>query len=47
LDWENTQKIADILIKFNKEWKTILLFTHDIHLLNYIKSSIDVNLFKL
>lgn len=47
LDWENTQKMADILIKFHKEWKTILLFTHDIHLLNYIKSSIDVNLFKL
>jgi len=47
LDRENTQKIADILIKFHKEWKTILLFTHDIHLLNYIKSSINVNLFKL
>lgn len=47
LDWENTQKIADLLMKFNKEWKTVLLVTHDIHLLNYLKSSIEVNLFKL
>lgn len=47
LDWENTQKIADILIKFNKEGKTILLFTHDIHLLNYIKHGCKINLFKL
>jgi ABC-type lipoprotein export system ATPase subunit len=47
LDWENTQKIADLLMKFNKEGKTILLFTHDIHLLNYIKHSCKINLFKL
>jgi cell division transport system ATP-binding protein len=37
LDWESTQKIADMLIQANKSGKTILLFTHDIHLLNYIK----------
>lgn len=47
LDWENTQKIADMLIKFNKEWKTVLLFTHDIHLLNYVKHNWKINLFKL
>jgi len=47
LDWENTQKIADILMKFNQEGKTVLLFTHDIHLLNYIKHSWKINLFKL
>lgn len=47
LDWENTQKIADLLIKFHKEWKTVLLITHDIHLLNYIKHSTKVNLFKI
>ena len=37
LDWESTQKLADMLIQANKNGKTILLFTHDIHLLNYIK----------
>ena len=38
LDWEHTQEIADILIEVNKAWNTVLLITHDIHLLNYIKS---------
>lgn len=47
LDWENTQKIADNLIKLSKEWKTILLFTHDIHLLNYVKKECEINLFKI
>jgi len=47
LDWENTQKVADIFMRLNKEWKTVLLFTHDIHLLNYIKKSTEINLFKL
>lgn len=47
LDWENTQKVADVLMKLNSEWKTILLFTHDIHLLNYIKATQEITLFKL
>ena len=47
LDRDNTQKVADVLIRLNKEWKTVLLFTHDIHLLNYIKSSVEISLFKL
>jgi len=47
LDWENTQKVAEILIKFNQDGKTVLLFTHDIHLLNYIKHNWKINLFKL
>ena len=47
LDWDNTQKIADVLIKLNKEWKTVVLFTHDIHLLNYVKSNTEISLFKL
>lgn len=47
LDWENTQKIADIFMSLNKKWHTILLITHDIHLLNYIKKSVKINLFKL
>lgn len=47
LDWESTQKIADMLMKFNKEGRTVLLFTHDIHLLNYIKHNWKINLFKL
>jgi len=47
LDWENTQKLADMLIDANKNGKTILVFTHDIHLLNYIKHNWKVNLFKI
>ena len=47
LDRDNTQKVADVLIKLNKEWKTVLLFTHDIHLLNYVKSNTEISLFKL
>ena len=47
LDWKNTQKVADIFIDLNKKWKTILLITHDIHLLNYIKKNVNINLFKL
>lgn len=47
LDWESTQKVADMFIEFNRQGKTVLLFTHDIHLLNYIKHNWKVNLFKL
>lgn len=47
LDWKNTQKVADIFIDLNRKWKTILLITHDIHLLNYIKKNVNINLFKL
>jgi len=47
LDWENTQNVADLLIKANLEWKSILIFTHDIHLLNYLKKKIKINLLKL
>jgi cell division transport system ATP-binding protein len=47
LDWESTQKVADMMIQANKNGKTVLLFTHDIHLLNYIKHNWKVNLFKI
>lgn len=47
LDRKNTQKVADLFIDLNKKWKTILLITHDIHLLNYIKKETKINLFKL
>lgn len=47
LDRENTQKVADMLMDFNKQGKTVLLFTHDIHLLNYVKHNWKINLFKL
>ena len=47
LDWESTQRVADLLINANREGKTVLLFTHDIHLLNYIKNNIEINLFKI
>ena len=47
LDWEYTQEIGDLLIEANKSWNTILLITHDIQLLEYIKSKINVRVFKM
>jgi ABC-type lipoprotein export system ATPase subunit len=47
LDREYTQEIGDILIDSNKAGKTIILITHDIHLLNYIKSKAEVNIFQM
>jgi hypothetical protein len=35
------------LVDANKSWNTILLITHDVHLLNYIKSKAKVNVFQL
>lgn len=37
LDREHTQQVADLLIEANKLGNTVLLITHDIHLLNYLK----------
>jgi cell division transport system ATP-binding protein len=47
LDREYTQEIGDLLVDANKSWNTILLITHDVHLLNYIKSKTNVNVFQL
>jgi cell division transport system ATP-binding protein len=47
LDREYTQEIWDLLVEANKSWNTILLITHDVHLLNYIKSKTNVNVFQL
>ena len=47
LDWEYTQEIWDVLIEANKMWNTILLITHDVHLLNYIKSKTKVSVFQM
>lgn len=47
LDWEYTQEIWNLLVEANKSWNTILLITHDVHLLNYIKSKTNVNVFHL
>ena len=44
LDRENTQMVADILIQANKTGNTILLITHDIHLLNYLKANHPIKL---
>ena len=41
------KEIGDLLVEANKSWNTILLITHDVHLLNYIKSKTNVNVFKL
>lgn len=47
LDREITQEIWDLLIEANRMWNTILLITHDIHLLKYIKSKTDINTFQM
>jgi len=47
LDWEYTQEIGDVLIEANGSGNTILLITHDIHLLNYIKSKTKVRIFQM
>lgn len=47
LDWEYTQEIWDLLIEANNIWNTILLITHDVHLLDYIKSKTNVNIFQM
>lgn len=47
LDWEYTQEIWDILIDSNKNGNTIILITHDIHLLNYVQSKANINIFQM
>lgn len=47
LDWEYTQEIGDLLVEANKMWNTILLITHDVHFLNYIKAKTKVNVFQM
>ena len=47
LDREYTQEIGDLLVEANHSWNTILLITHDVHLLDYIKSKTNVNVFQL
>ena len=47
LDREYTKEIWDLLIEANKSWNTILLITHDVHLLEYIQSKTKVNVFQM
>lgn len=47
LDRECTKEIGDLLIEANKMWNTIMLITHDMNLLDYIKSKTKVNIFKM
>ena len=47
LDREYTQEIGDLLVEANNMWNTILLITHDVHLLDYIKSKAKVNVFQM
>lgn len=44
LDREHTQQVADLLIEANKLGNTVLLITHDIHLLNYLKEKHKVTI---
>jgi cell division transport system ATP-binding protein len=47
LDREDTQEIGNHLIQANTMGNTIILITHDIHLLNYIKSKTNVRIFQM
>ncbi|NOZ43998.1 MAG: ATP-binding cassette domain-containing protein [bacterium] len=49
LDREHTQQIADLLIESHQQGNTVLLITHDIHLLEYlkIKQKESLTLFKM
>jgi ABC-type ATPase involved in cell division len=44
LDREHSQTIWDLLIESNKNGNTVLLITHDIHLVNYLKKKYSVRL---
>ena len=44
LDRESTQQLADVLIEANQEGTAILLITHDIHLVNYLKETHKVRI---
>lgn len=44
LDREHTQQIADLLIKTNTMGNTVVLITHDIHLVNYLKEKHTIKL---
>ncbi len=44
LDREHTQTIWDLLIQSNQNGNTVLLITHDIHLVNYIKEKHNIRL---
>jgi len=37
LDWEDTKHIADTFLNLHNNWVTILLVTHDVHLIEYMK----------
>lgn len=47
LDREDTQEIGNHLIQANALGNTIILITHDIHLLNYVKSQTKVRIFQM
>ena len=44
LDREHTQQVADLLIEANTLGNAILLITHDIHLLNYLKEKHNITI---
>lgn len=44
LDREHTQQIAQMLIDSNKSGNTVLLITHDIHLVNYLKEKHNIKM---
>ena len=47
LDWEDTKNIADILLDLHSKGITILLVTHDLHLIEYMKLKKAINVVHL
>lgn len=47
LDREHNQEVGDILINANKNGQTVCLITHNIHLLNYLKTKANIRIFQM
>jgi len=45
LDREHTEQIWDLLIETNRIGNTVLLVTHDIHLVNYLKAKYKIRIY--
>jgi ABC-type ATPase involved in cell division len=44
LDREHTQQVADLLMEVHQMGNTVLLITHDIHLVHYLKEKYQITL---
>lgn len=47
LDTETSQKIVDILIESNQKWNTVVVITHDLALLEYMRQKHQIKVVQL